>query len=116
MSYSPTANIKDSSGNALQSNGSGALKVDASATTQPVSGPLTDTQLRANAVPVSGPLTDTQLRANAVPVSASSLPLPSGAAQEHTAANSPHSVRLTDGSSFYKPTTPSDTQPVSGTI
>ncbi len=37
--------------------------------TQPVSGPLTDTQLRATAVPVSGPLTDTQLRAVAVPVS-----------------------------------------------
>ena len=35
----------------------------------PVSGPLTDTQLRATAVPVSGPLTDTQLRATAVPVS-----------------------------------------------
>jgi len=38
-------------------------------TTVPVSGPLTDTQLRATAVPVSGPLTDTQLRATAVPVS-----------------------------------------------
>lgn len=45
--------------------------------TQPVSGPLTDAQLRAVAVPVSGtvstglsqPLTDTQLRAVAVPVS-----------------------------------------------
>lgn len=47
----------------------GALLVDGSATTQPVSGPLTDTQLRATAVPVSGPLTDTQLRATAVPVS-----------------------------------------------
>lgn len=41
----------------------------------PVSGPLTDTQLRATAVPVSGtvtatgPLTDTQLRATAVPIS-----------------------------------------------
>lgn len=34
-------------------------------------------------------------------------------AQEHTTAGSPHSVRLTDGSSFYKATTPSDTQPVS---
>lgn len=44
-----------------------------------VSGPLTDTQLRAAAVPVSGPLTDTQLRATALPVSAASLPLPSGA-------------------------------------
>lgn len=42
--------------------------------TQPVSGPLTDTQLRATPVPVSGTvatggLTDTQLRAVAVPVS-----------------------------------------------
>jgi hypothetical protein len=34
----------------------------------PVSGPLTDAELRASAVPVSGPLTDTQLRAAAVPV------------------------------------------------
>lgn len=49
-----------------------------------VTGPLTDTQLRASAVPVSGPLTDTQLRASAVPVSAASLPLPSGAATETT--------------------------------
>lgn len=75
-----------------------------------VTGPLTDTQLRAVAVPVSGtvavssvagsvavtgPLTDTQLRASAVPisgtvtanagtgtmaVSAAALPLPTGAA------------------------------------
>jgi hypothetical protein len=36
--------------------------------TAAVSGPLTDTQLRAAAVPVSGPLTDTQLRATALPV------------------------------------------------
>lgn len=34
-----------------------------------VSGPLTDTELRATPVPVSGPLTDAQLRATAVPVS-----------------------------------------------
>jgi hypothetical protein len=34
-----------------------------------VTGPLTDTQIRATALPVSGPLTDTQLRASAVPVS-----------------------------------------------
>jgi len=61
----------------------------------PVTGALTDTQLRATAVPVSGtfwqatqpvsgPLTDTQLRAAAVPVSAASLPLPTGAATEAT--------------------------------
>lgn len=51
----------------------GRLKVDGSGVTQPVSGPLTDTQLRASAVPVSGPLTDTQLRASAVPISAANL-------------------------------------------
>ena len=50
----------------------------------PVSGPLTDVQLRATSVPVSGPLTDAQLRAIAVPVSATALPLPTGAA---TSAN-----------------------------
>src|SRR5581483_3083140 len=63
------------------------------------------------AVPVSGtfwPATQ--------PVSASSLPLPTGASQEHTTAASPHAVRLTDGVAFFKPTTPSDTQPVSGTF
>jgi len=61
----------------------------------PVTGPLTDAELRASAVPISGtvtasgPLTDTQLRASVVPVdgsgvtqpiSAVALPLPSGAA------------------------------------
>lgn len=34
----------------------------------PVTGPLTDAELRATAVPVSGPLTDAQLRATAVPI------------------------------------------------
>lgn len=66
------------------------------ATPVPVSGTvstggLTDTQLRATPVPVSGSvttggLTDTQLRATAVPVSAASLPLPTGAATETTVA------------------------------
>jgi len=46
-------------------------------------------------------------------VSATSLPLPTGAAQEHITANSPDACRLSDGASFYKPTTPADTQPVS---
>lgn len=36
---------------------------------QPVTGPLTDAQLRAAAVPVSGPITDAQLRASALAVS-----------------------------------------------
>lgn len=57
-----------------------AWKVDGSAVTQPVSGPLTNAQLRAAVVPVdgssvtqpvSGPLTDTQLRATPVPVDGS---------------------------------------------
>jgi len=50
------------------------------------------------------------------PISAASLPLPAGAAQEHVTAGSPHAVRLTDGTTFYKATTPADTQPVSGTV
>lgn len=70
--------------NVASISGTGALKVDGSSVTQPIS--------------------------------ASSLPLPTGAAQEHTAANSPSSVRLTDGTSFYKATTPSDTQPISGNV
>ena len=63
--------------------GGNSITVDGSVTvsnfpaTQPVSGPLTDAQLRATAVPISGtvstgltqPLTDAQLRATAVPVS-----------------------------------------------
>jgi hypothetical protein len=55
--------------------------VDSSASVG-VTGPLTDTQLRATAVPVSGtvtasgPLTDTQLRASRVPVDASGVAVP----------------------------------------
>lgn len=83
--------------------------------TVPVSGPLTNTELRASPVPVSGtvtanvgtgpwpvtdnggsltvdgPLTDSQLRATAVPISAAALPLPAGAATEATLA-----TRLTE--------------------
>lgn len=40
--------------------------------------------LVGGAVPVTGPLTDTQLRAAPVPISAASLPLPTGAATEAT--------------------------------
>lgn len=60
---------------------SGRVPVDGSGVTQPVS--------IAASVAVTGPLTDTELRATAVPVSAASLPLPSGAA---TAANQPDIV------------------------
>lgn len=61
----------------------GRLKVDGSAVTQPVSG----TFFQA-----------TQ------PISVASLPLPSGASQEHTTAGSPHSARLSDGAAFYDAT------------
>jgi hypothetical protein len=76
-------------------------------TAVPVSGPLTDTQLRATVVPVGdgggsltvdGPLTDTQLRATAVPVSAAALPLPSGAstsANQTTLGN--QTTKINDG-------------------
>lgn len=46
------ANLK-----AFKVSATGVLSVDGSAVTQPVSGPLTDTQLRATAVPVSGTVT-----------------------------------------------------------
>jgi len=68
---------------AIKVSAAGVVSVDGSAVTQPVSiaasvavtGPLTDTQLRATPVPVSGTvstggLTDAELRASAVPVSA----------------------------------------------
>lgn len=38
------------------------------------------------------------------PISAAALPLPAGAAQEHTTAASPHSARLSDGAAFYDAT------------
>jgi hypothetical protein len=68
--------------------GGGSVSVTNFPATQAVSGPLTNTELRASAVPVSGsvnvsnfpasqtvtgPLTDTQLRASAVPVSVSGV-------------------------------------------
>ena len=55
--------------NALSLTTSGALRVDGSGVTQPVSGTFWPTTQ-----PVSGPLTDSQLRASAVPVSLSTLP------------------------------------------
>lgn len=51
----------------------------------PVSGTVT-ANAGTGTFAVSGPLTDTQLRASAVPVSAASLPLPTGASTETTLA------------------------------
>lgn len=59
-----------------------------------------------------GGLTDTQLRASAVPVSIATSVAVTGTFWPTTAA-APSSTRLSDGSAFYKATTPSDTQPIS---
>lgn len=67
------------------------------APTLPVTGPLTDAQLRATALPVSGPLTDSQLRAAAVPISAASLPLPTGAATAAAQTTGNNSLASIDG-------------------
>jgi hypothetical protein len=96
----PTTLPLGASTSALQTAGNASLaSIDSKlASPMPVSGPLTDTQLRATAVPVSGsfyqatqpvsiassvpvtgPLTDIELRATAVPVSLASNPLPTGA-------------------------------------
>ena len=69
--------------------------------TQPVSGPLTDAELRATAVPVSG----TFFQATQ-PVSAASLPLPTGAATETTLVDIKTSVQLLDDCVGTDNTTP----------
>jgi hypothetical protein len=46
-------------------------------------------------------------------VEVTSTALNGAAARDRTAANDPSATRLTDGTNFYKATTPSDTQPVS---
>jgi len=91
--------------------GAGSIAISNFPVTQPVSGNVVASQGSAGS-------TAWKVDGSAVtqPVSAASLPLPSGAAQEHTSAASPHAVRLSDGAAFFKPTTPSDTQPVSGTV
>ena len=62
------------SGTVAATQGTSPWVVDGSGVVQPVSGPLTDTQLRASAVPVS-------VVAQAPPAS---LPLPTGAATDAT--------------------------------
>lgn len=89
---------------------SGTVAVSNLPATQPVSGTVSVSNF-----PATQPVSGTFWQATQ-PVSAASLPLPAGAAQEHTTAASPHAVRLTDGTAFFKPTTPADTQPVSGTV
>lgn len=95
--------------NALSLTTSGALRVDNSGVTQPVSGTFWQATQ-----PVSGPLTDAQLRAAAVPVSLASVPT-HGVTGTFWQATQPVSIAS-------MPTTPvtgtfwQATQPVSGTI
>jgi hypothetical protein len=88
----------------------------------PVSGPLTDTQLRASAVPVSGtvtasgPLTDTQLRATAVPISVASVPshavTNAGTFAVQAAATEADGANVTLGAKADAKSTATDTTPI----
>ena len=76
------------------------------ATALPVSGPLTDAQLRATALPVSGPLTDTQLRAATVRVSLANVPLPTGGDETNrsgtaTTANQAQTIMVANAGRKY---------------
>lgn len=81
------------------------VNIGASSATVPVSGPLTDAQLRATAVPVSGPLTDAQLRATPVPVSGTvtaNIGTSGSLATEATLAGVATSVKQSDGTQRTK--------------
>lgn len=86
ITTSADVNVHDGAGNTISSTGT-SLNVDVT-NTIPVTGPLTDAQLRATPVPISGTVTatptgtqDVRLVATTItqPISAVSLPLPSGA-------------------------------------
>jgi hypothetical protein len=82
-----------------------------------VTGPLTDTQLRASAVPVSGTVT-ANAGTGTFAVSAASLPLPTGAATETTLSslNTKVPSNLTVTSTRLLVDGSGVTQPVSGTV
>lgn len=62
-------------------------------------------------ITVTGPLTDTQLRASAVPISAASLPLPTGAATSTKQSDGSQKTQVVDGSG----TVQGPAQTISGT-
>jgi len=69
VSGTPTVALSQTgTNNDVDANVSGTVTANAGTGTFAVSGPLTDTQLRASSVPVTGPLTDAQLRATPVDV------------------------------------------------
>jgi hypothetical protein len=80
----------------------GRVPVDGSGVTQPVSG----------TVGVTGVATEATLAL----IKADVDKIPTSPSTDRTTAGGPASVRLSNGSAFITPTTPSDTQPVSGTV
>lgn len=88
----------------------GALKVDASDSVQPVSGPLTNAQLRASAVSVTGTFWQATQ-----PVSATDLPLPAGAST--SAKQDLLLTALADLlAELQAKTEPANTQTIAGTV
>lgn len=95
---------------------SGRVPVDGSAVTQPVSGTFWQaTQpVSAASLPLpSGAATSALQTSGNSSLSSIDGKLPATVAADRTTAAAPGAARLSDGSAFYKATTPSDTQPVS---
>jgi hypothetical protein len=69
---------------------------------------LTSTTVSSSALP-TGAATEATLAG----VKTGTDKIPASPSQDRTTAAAPSATRLTDGAAFYKPTTPTDTQPVS---
>jgi hypothetical protein len=91
---------------AIRVDNDGTLRIDPTGTTTQ---PVTVT----NAIPLpAGAATETTLAG----VKTGTDRIPSSPATDRATAAAPFACRLTDGAAFFKPTTPSDTQPISGTV
>lgn len=86
---------------ALDATALAAIAGAATPGTQPVSGPLTDAQLRAS--PVAVAVDGTVAVSGTVPVSAAALPLPTGAATEATLATVAGTIATTDAAAPASP-------------
>lgn len=83
--------------------GAGTANVSLTGTAAP---PSTAASVIASSALPTGAATETT-------VAAMNAKIPASPATDRTTAAAPGAVRLSDGASFYKPTTPADTQPVS---
>jgi hypothetical protein len=90
--------------------GAGTVNIGNFPSTQPVSGTVT-----ANLGTLNGAATAVNQAAANTSLASIDSKVPASPSQEHATAGSPASTRLSDGSAFYKATTPSDTQPISAT-